>query len=132
MKRALFSLLALTLAFVCACQPSQNDNGVGNANANKNSNTNQSAAAPAIIKDKVVQIFINDDPAKPGYYEIEDPGAVTLHKKKNQKIAWCIVYEGLTPPSDVIIDNFKSAAKTAQTAASTSIASNPFGDGSAS
>jgi hypothetical protein len=126
MKRASISLLALTLAFVFACQPAQNGNGNGNANANKSSNTNQSIVAQTVSTDKIVQIFINDDPAKPGYYEIEDPGAVTLHKKKNQKIAWCIIYEGKTPPSDVVIDNFRSPPPPAAPTAS-----NPFGDGSA-
>jgi len=125
MKRALFSLLALTLAFVFACQPAENGNGNGNANANKSSNTDQSIAPPTVPTDKIVQLFINDDPAKPGYYEIEDPGSVTLHKKKNQKIAWCVVYEGRTPPSDVVIDNFKSKPSPAAPTAS-----NPFGDGS--
>lgn len=125
MKRALFSLLALTLAFVFACQTPQNGNGAGNANGNKGSNTNQSVA-PQASTDKIVQVFINDDAARPGYYEIEDPGSVTLHKRKNQKIAWCVVYEGRTPPSDVVIDNFRSPPPPA---APTS--SNPFGDGSA-
>lgn len=121
MKRALFSLLALTLAFVFACQPAQN----GNANANRSSNTNQSIASPMGSTDKIVQIFIYDDPARPGYYEIEDPGSVTLRKKKNHKIAWCIVYEGSTPPSDVVIGNFRSPPPPA-----TPAATNPFGDGS--
>lgn len=127
MKRALFSLLALALAFVFACQPSQNGNGNGNTNANKSTNTSQGIAPPTTFStDKIVQIFINDDPAKPGFYEIEDPGSVILHKKKNQKIAWCVVYEGKTPPSDVVIDNFKSPPPPASPTAS-----NPFGDGSA-
>ena len=125
MKQALFSSLALSLAFVFACQPAQNVNGNGNANANRNSNTNQDVAGMTVTPDKWVQIFINDDPAKPGYYEIEDPGSVILHKQKNQKIAWCIVYEGKTPPGEVVIDNFKSPPPPA---APTS--TNPFGDGS--
>jgi hypothetical protein len=124
MKRALFSLLALTLAFVFACRPAENGNG--NGNANKTSNANQGVAGQMVSMDKIVQIFINDDPAKPGYYEIEDPGSVTLHKRKNQKIAWCIVYQGRTPPSDVLIDNFRSPPPPAAPTAS-----NPFGDGSA-
>jgi len=75
---------------------------------------------------KIVQIFVHDDPARPGFYEIEDPGAVTLHKRKNQKIAWCVNYDGSTPPSDVLIDNFRSPPPPAPTTAT-----NPFGDGSA-
>jgi len=125
MKRALFCPLALSLAFVFACQPAQNGNGNGNANATGNSNTNQDVAGVTVTPDKWVQIFINDDPAKPGYYEIEDPGSVILHKKKKQKIAWCIVYQGITPPSEVVIDNFRSPPPPAAP-----IASNPFGGGS--
>jgi hypothetical protein len=119
----LFSVLALALAFVFACQPNQNGNGNGNTNGNKNGNGN--IVQQAVSTDKIVQIFINDDPARPGYYEIEDPGSVTLHKRKNQKIAWCVIYEGGTPPSDVVIDNFRYPAPPA-----TPTATNPFGDGS--
>jgi hypothetical protein len=126
MKRAFFSLLALAVAFVFACQPAQNGNGNGNANATKSSNTNQGLASPMASTDKIVQIFINDDPAKPGHYEIEDPGSVILHKKKNQKIAWCIVYMGRTPPGDVVIDSFRFPPPPAAPTAS-----NPFGDGAA-
>jgi len=125
MKRASFSLLALTMTFVFACQPAQNGNGNGNANSNKNLNATQSAAPPMASMDKTVQIFIYDDLKKPGYYEVDDPGSVTLHKKKNQKIAWCVVYEGRTPPSDVVIDNFRSPPPPAPPSVS-----NPFGDGS--
>lgn len=124
MKRAFFSLLALNLAFVFACQPASNGNGNGNANATKSSNSNQGLAGPMSSTDKTVQIVINDDPAKPGHYEIEDPGSVILHKKRSQKIVWCIVYQGGTPPSDVVIDNFRAPPPPVAPTAS-----NPFGDG---
>lgn len=123
MKRAFSALLAVSLAFVFACEPTKNENV--NRNANANGNDNQSIA-PTAVTDKIVQIFIHDDPAKPGYYEIEDPGSVTLRKKRNQKIAWCVVYDGSTPPSDVVIDNFRSPPPPASPTAT-----NPFGDGSA-
>lgn len=125
MKRAFFALLAMSLAFafVFACEPTKNENV--NRNANANGSANQSIA-PATVTDKIVQIFIHDDPAKPGYYEIEDPGSVTLHKKKNQKIVWCVIYDGSKPPSDVVIDNFRSPPPPAP-----ATATNPFGDGSA-
>ncbi|MEK6324337.1 MAG: hypothetical protein AABN33_22080 [Acidobacteriota bacterium] len=126
MKRALFSLLALTLAFVFACQPAQNVNVNRNANANGNvSSTAGEGTQLATQKtDKIVQIFISDDPRNPGHYIIEEPATVNVHKLKNQKIVWCIVYDGsTTPPTNVIIDNFQfpkiSPARI-----------NPFGNGS--
>lgn len=122
MKRAFVALLAVSLAFVFACEPTKNENV--NRNANANGNANQSIA-PIPVTDKIVQIFIHDDPAKPGYYEIEDPGSVTLHTKKKQKIVWCIVYDGSNPPSDVVIDTFRSPLPPAP-----ATATNPFGDGS--
>lgn len=121
MKRALFAMIALSLAFVFACHPNEN----GNGNGNKSSNSNQSAGPPTPLTDKIVQIFVSDDPARPGHYEIDDPGSVTLHKKKSQKISWCVIYDGKTPPGVVIIDNFKSPASPSAPAAL-----NPFGDGS--
>lgn len=123
MKRASIALLAMSLAFVFACEPTKNENVTRNANANGSATQ---SITPTTVTDKIVQIFIHDDPAKPGYYEIEDPGSVTLHKKKNQKIAWCVVYDGSTPPSDVVIDNFRSPPPPAP-----ATATNPFGDGSA-
>jgi hypothetical protein len=123
MKRASLSLLALTLAFVFACQPAQNGNGNGNANANKSSSAAQSTDLTAILSDKVVQIFIDDDRLNPGFYLIEDPGPVKLRKTK--KIVWCVIYKGSTPPSDVVMDNFRYPPPPA-----TPTSSNPFGDGS--
>ncbi len=122
MKRALFSLIALNLAFVFACREAENGNG--NANANKNLNTNQAITPPPASTDKIVQLFVSDDPARPGSYEVEDPGTVTIHKRKNQRIVWCVVYEGKTSPTEVVIDHFRSLGSDA------AIAANPFGDGS--
>jgi hypothetical protein len=126
MKRILLSLLAISFAFVFACQ-TQNVNVNKNANVNLNANanaSNQAAVLPMTVSDKVVQIFIYDDLSKPGYYVIDDPGSLPLHKKKNQKITWCVIYDGSTPPSDVVIDNFRSPPPPA-----TPTATNPFGDG---
>ena len=123
MKKAFFALLAVSLAGVFACEPAKNENVNRNANANGKANQN---IAPTTLTDKIVQIFIHDDPAKPGYYEIEDPGSVTLHTKKKQKIVWCVVYDGSTPPSDVVIDNFRYPPPPPPAKAT-----NPFGDGSA-
>lgn len=128
MKKTLFSLLAATLVFVFACQPSSNENRNANANANASAtaNKNQTVAPPTAMAptDKIVQIFIHDDPAKPGYYEIEDPGSVTLAKKRNQRIIWCVVYDGATPPSDVVMDHFVWPPPPA-----TPTSSDPFGSG---
>jgi hypothetical protein len=124
MKRASISLLALTLAFVFACQPAQNGNGNGNANGNKSSIAAQSTDLKTILSDKVVQIFIEDDRLHPGFYLIEDPGPVRLRKTK--KIVWCVIYTGAsTPPTEVVMDNFRYPPPPA-----TPTASNPFGDGS--
>ena len=108
MKRALFMLLTLPLAVVFACGPAKNNNSNVNINANASSNTNQ-GVAPAVEKtDKTVQIFISDG-SPLGTYIIEQPCPVTIHKAKNQKIVWCIVYDGaFTPPTNVIIDEFRS------------------------
>jgi len=127
MKRILLSLLAVSLAFVFACQ-TQNVNVNKNANVNMNANANvpnQVVVPPMMVTDKVVQIFIYDDASKPGYYVIDDPGSVPLHVKKNQKITWCVEYDASTPPSDVVIDNFRSPPPPASPTAT-----NPFGDGS--
>ena len=124
MKRALFMLLTLPLAVVFACGPAKNNNSNVNINANASSNTNQ-GVAPAVEKtDKTVQIFISDG-SPLGTYIIEQPCPVTIHKAKNQKIVWCIVYDGaFTPPTNVIIDEFRSPPPPALPTAT-----NPFGDG---
>jgi len=125
MKRILLSLLAVSLAFVFACQ-TQNVNVNKNANVNMNANANASnqVVPPMTAMEKSVQIYIYDDPSRPGYYVIDDPGSVPLHKKKNQKITWCVIYDGSTPPSDIVIDNFRKPPAPPPTA------TNPFGDGS--
>jgi hypothetical protein len=123
MKRLLFPLMVVTVALVFACQPAPREESK-NANAAPSA---QAVSPPAMTtSDKIVQIFIHDDPSKPGYYEIEDPGSVTLHKRKNQKIAWCVVYDGSTPPSEVVVDNFRMPPPPASPTAT-----NPFGDGGA-
>ena len=124
MKRALFMLLTLPLALVFACGPAKNVNSNANINANAGSNTNQ-VVAPALEKtDKTVQIFISDG-STPGTYDIEQPCPVIIHKSKNQKIVWCIVYDGaFTPPTNVIIDEFRSPPPPA-----VPTATNPFGNG---
>lgn len=66
MKRLSFLLLAITLTFVAACQPDEKQNRNANANANANANisvnANQNVAPPTSVTDKVVQIYIYDDP----------------------------------------------------------------------
>lgn len=127
MKKALLTFLSATLAFAFACQPAQDSNKNKNANANIGSNDNQNTApVSTAMTDKVVQLFIYDDPARPGYYTIEDPGSVTLYMSRNQKIVWCVVYTGTTPPSDVVIDGFRTPPPPAAP-----IATNPFGNGTA-
>lgn len=129
MKRLSFLLLAITLTFVAACQPDEKQNRNANANANANANisvnANQNVAPPTSVTDKIVQIYIYDDPKNPGYYLVDDPGSVPLHKKKNQKISWCVIYDGSTSPDEVVIDSFRSPPPPA-----TPTATNPFGDGS--
>jgi hypothetical protein len=127
MKRALLTVLSITLAFVFACQSDEkaNKNGNGNSNAPVSSNAAQDVAPLAFQKtEKIVQIFISDA-ANPGFYTVEEPVTPTVHKLKNQKIVWCIVYDGsATSPTKVIIDNiqFPKVSPTRM---------NPFGDGSA-
>ncbi|HXI92409.1 MAG TPA: hypothetical protein VNO24_20565 [Blastocatellia bacterium] len=124
MKRALSTLLTLPLALVFACGPAKNVNSNANLNANASSNTNQGVTAALQKTDKTVQIFISDG-STPGTYIIEQPCPVTIHKAKNQKIVWCIVYDGqFTPPTNVIIDEFRSPPPPAAPTAT-----NPFGDG---
>jgi len=126
MKRLSLLLLAIALSFATACQPDENKNKNSNANANgnNNGNANRSVAPPTSLTDKVVEIYIYDDLTKPGYYVIDDPGSVILHKTKNQKITWCIIYDGSTTPDEVVIDNFRSPPPPA-----TPTATNPFGAG---
>jgi hypothetical protein len=71
-----------------------------------------------------VEIYIYDDPDHAGQYLIDDPGSVTLHKKRSQKISWCVIYEGAATPDQVVIDNFRFPPSGTPTA------TNPFGDGS--
>ncbi len=125
MKRALFMLLTLPLALVLACGPAKNNNSNVNINANAGSNTNQGVISAVEKTDKTVQIFISDG-STPGTYIIEQPCPVIIHKAKNQKIVWCIVYDGaFTTPTNVIIDEFRSPPPPA-----VPTATNPFGDGS--
>lgn len=123
MKRILLSLLAVSLAFVFACQ-TQNVNVNKNATANANANLSQGIGPTMSSMEKTVQIVIFDAPG--GQYEVQDPGSVHISKNKNQKIIWCISYDGTTPPTKVVIDNFRSPPPPA-----TPTATNPFGDGSA-
>ena len=103
MKRALFMLLTLPLALVLACGPAKNNNSNVNINANAGSNANQGVISAVEKTDKTVQIFISDG-STPGTYIIEQPCSVIIHKAKNQKIVWCIVYDGaFTTPTNVII-----------------------------
>jgi hypothetical protein len=125
MKRFSFLLLAITLTFVAACQPAENKNSNASANSNAHANANQNITTTISVADKSVQIFVYDDPANPGSYLIDDPGSVILHKKKNQKISWCVVYDGATTPDEVVVDNFRTPPPPA-----TPTARNPFGDGS--
>ena len=121
MKRALFSLLTLPLALVFACGPDKNVNSNQTMNGNASSNANQGVTPVFAKSDKTVQIFISDG-LTPGTYTIEQPCPVVIHKQKNQKIVWCIVYDGTsTAPTDVIIDEFRSLIPPAK---------DPFGDGS--
>jgi hypothetical protein len=69
--------------------------------------------------DKTVLITIRDG-VELGTYDILDPCPISIRKTKNQKIVWCIVYEGdFTEPTNVIIDQFRADSG----------ATNPFGNG---
>lgn len=130
MKRALFLLLAITLALVAACQPDENQNKNKNSNANANGNANGNAnrnqnLGPVIgPNDKRVEIFVHDAKGNPGYYTIEDPSPVTLSVSLKQRVYWCVSYDGSTPPDDLEISQFHTTSGPSIT--------NPFGTGSAS
>lgn len=97
MKRALFSLLAGTLAFSFACQP-QPTNTNSNANANVNRPAPREEQTAALSKeDKAVVIVITGDATNP-ILLVPDP--ITLKKSKNEKVRWC-VYNNL----DDAVDN---------------------------
>lgn len=97
MKRALFSLLAGTLAFAFACQPQPTDTN-SNANANVSRPTPKEGQIAAVSKeDKAVVIVITGDATNP-ILLVPDP--ITLKKLKNEKVRWC-VYNNL----DDAVDN---------------------------
>lgn len=124
MKRAFFVLLTVPFTFIFACGPAKNINGNANVNSNVSSSSNQSVATAMQKTDKVVQIFISDGSTS-GTYVIDDTCPVTLRKLKGHKVTWCIVYDGqFTPPTNVIIDQFRSPPPPAAPTAT-----NPFGDG---
>jgi hypothetical protein len=127
MKKASFLLLAITLTFVAACQPAENQNRNANANANASANANRNQALFSLMgpKDKIVQIFVHDDPVTKGNYLVEDPGSVTLYRSWNQTIQWCVMYDGKTPPDEVVIDSFRYPPPPAPTSATS-----PFDNGS--
>lgn len=105
MKKALFIMLAITVTLVAACQPDENQNKNKNANANANANANgNQGLTTAGVKD--VWIYIYDGAT--GNYTIDDPGSDVLHKALYQKIRWCVSYEGKTPPTEVVVDSFRS------------------------